>query len=447
MAATGNDAALPFPLRTLALSLVALALLVAGRASGAAPDPRAEGPPGTRPSSSIHPTTPQLLSRIDASLASAARFLLRKQSGDGAWRSETYGALREGPSVTPHVLSALFFLPQGGEAVRPAFRRGAGYLMGLIREDGTIDAGPRGLMFPVFAAASASRVVALDSTGAVRRRAQAAWLAVVRARQLNESLGWTPADPEYGGWGFSIHPPRRPKTGEMRGRFFSSNLVATLFGIAALRSSRVPPSDPSYRQALVFVRRCQNFAADPSRADPRFDDGGFFFAPDDALQNKAGVAGKDRHGRVRYHSYGSMTADGLRALIRCGLPATHPRVVAARKWLERHFSATRHPGNFVPLREVQRQATYNYWCWAVAHAFLALHIREIDTADGKVRWAEPLARELIRRQKPDGSWTNRYTDAKEDDPLVAVPFAASALAICRGVVSGEHRSLGRPCAK
>ncbi len=40
-----------------------------------------------------------------------------------------------------------------------------------------------------------------------------------------------------------------------------------------------------------------------------------------------------------------------------------------------------------------------------------------------------LAEELLRRQRPDGSWSNHYTDAMEDDPLIATPFAAAALAI------------------
>ena len=42
-----------------------------------------------------------------------------------------------------------------------------------------------------------------------------------------------------------------------------------------------------------------------------------------------------------------------------------------------------------------------------------------------------LAAELVRRQLPDGSWSNTFTDAREDDPLVATPWAAAALAICR----------------
>ena len=42
--------------------------------------------------------------------------------------------------------------------------------------------------------------------------------------------------------------------------------------------------------------------------------------PGDPVQNKAGAAGMDRFGRQRMRSYGGMTADGIRAMIRCGLP-------------------------------------------------------------------------------------------------------------------------------
>src|SRR5205807_5753523 len=66
------------------------------------------------------------------------------------------------------------------------------------------------------------------------------------------------------------------------------------------------------RKAGVFVRRCQNWADNCELRDSRFDDGGFFFLPDDPTRNKAGEAGTDRTGRTRFVSYGSTTADGLR---------------------------------------------------------------------------------------------------------------------------------------
>ena len=52
----------------------------------------------------------------------------------------------------------------------------------------------------------------------------------------------------------------------------------------------------------------------------------------------------------------------------------------------------------------------------------------------RVAWAEALSQELIRRQRGDGTWTNRFTASKEDDPLVATSFAAGALAICRSLL-------------
>ena len=88
-----------------------------------------------------------------------------------------------------------------------------------------------------------------------------------------------------------------------------------------------------------------------------------------------------------------------------------------------------------------QNATYYYWCWAVAHAFMALRLDAIEACGGTVPWAETLAEELIRRQRSDGTWTNRFTDAKEDDPLISTPWAAGALAICRAVMSSEYKTL------
>jgi squalene-hopene/tetraprenyl-beta-curcumene cyclase len=222
-------------------------------------------------------------------------------------------------------------------------------------------------------------------------------------------------------------------------------LTATVFALAALASARTPRDDPAYAAARVFVERCQNFTDDPVADEPLAADGGFFFIPGDAAQNKAGPAGVDRQGRPRFHAYGTMTADGLRALLRCGLPLEHPRVQAARGWLEQHFSATRNPGQFNPDREVLRNATYYYWAWSVAHAFLTLEVRELNTPQGRVRWTEVLAEELLRRQRPDGSWVNRFTDAKEDDPLIATSWAAAGLAICRALLLGRSETLADTC--
>jgi squalene-hopene/tetraprenyl-beta-curcumene cyclase len=388
-----------------------------------------------------------LVRRLDTALEKAARYLVATQGADGAWRSETYGALRDGPSLTPLVMSGLLFLPESGAKGQAALRRGADYLAGFVGDDGQVKVGPRELLFPVYTAASASRVVVLVQRSPRNLGAQKAWLAYLRGRQLNQSLGWLPSDSEYGGWGFSLDVPRKPAPGKPKELLHESNLAATIFALAALRSAEVPLADPAYAQALVLVKRCQNFSDDPATADSKFDDGGFFFIPGGAAQNMAGAAGVDRFGRPRFHSYGTMTADGLRALLRCGLPENHPRVVAARNWLLRNFAAADNPGAFGADRAVLQNATYYYWTWAASHALLALRLERLETRSGTVAWPETFARELLPRQRPDGSWSNRFTDAKEDDPLIATPWAAAALAIGRAMITRGPAMPGDRCPR
>lgn len=208
-----------------------------------------------------------------------------------------------------------------------------------------------------------------------------------------------------------------------------SNLTSTLFAVGALRLGGTPADSDEMQAARRFVERCQNFAA--GGGDPRFDDGGFFHSPGLADANKAGAAGTDAAGHERYRSYGSMTADGVRALLRLGATPADPRVAAARAWLVRRFSAGENPGDFPRNAEIRRASGYFYWAWSAAHAMRAL---------GERGFAEPLAEALVASQRDDGSWKNAATEMREDDPLVATPLAAAALAVSRTVISGELRS-------
>src|SRR5262249_26964661 len=126
--------------------------------------------------------------------------------------------------------------------------------------------------------------------------------------------------------------------------------------------------------------------------------------------------------------------DGLRALVACGLPVDHPRVRAARRWLETNFRADQHPGQFAEESEGKRQAVYYYYAWSLARALGEIAGPTIQTPKGEVRWAELLADELMKRQRGDGSWVNPANFVREDDPVAATGMAASALAICRRVV-------------
>ncbi len=381
------------------------------------------------------PSVPPRIEQIDGSLSAAAAYLIAQQQADGAWRPDTYGAFKDGPSLTPLAVQALLACPTS-ETVKQACDKGSSYLANLVRADGTIDPRPREFSYPVYTSATA--VLVLSHPANVRhRQARDAWLLYLRARQLTEELGWQERDREYGGWGYAAGLPRKPKPGEMAPLLTESNLSATLFALQALRGAGCPASDPAFRKALTFIKRCQNFNDDPRLRDPAYDDGGFFFVYDDPVRNKAGVAGKDATGHERYASYGSATVDGLRSLLACGMPMTDARVRAARSWLESHFSAVTHPGNYGPEKEESRQAVYFYYCAGCAELFKSLGLRTIETHSGEIPWAQALADQLMNQQRDEGSWVNSARAVREDEPVLATSLALLALAHCRTSTTGN----------
>ena len=380
--------------------------------------------------------TASRIERIDRSLSAAASFLIAQQASDGAWRPDTYGVFKDGASLTPLVLRAILCTGPRAE-LKPACQKAMDYLANMVQADGSINGGPRGLNYPVYTAANA--IIVLSKLGnADHRKARDAWLSYLRARQLTEELGWQPADKEYGGWGYATGVPRKPMPGEAAPPLTESNLSATVFALEALRASGIPTDAPAFQKALRFIKRCQNYCDDPKLRDPVFDDGGFFFIYDDPVRNKAGVAGKDGAGRPRFTSYGSTTADGLRALLACGLPLTDERVAAAQSWIERNFSAANHPGKYASERLGDQPALYFYYCSSVAQALRNLELHEEQTPEPR-SWAEALADELLRRQHADGSWINPAKAVREDEPVLATSLAVIAAATCRDRLDRKAR--------
>ena len=271
-------------------------------------------------------------------------------------------------------------------------------------------------------------------------RQREALVALLKERQMTEARGWSPDDPSFGGWGYFRGVPHKPADSAPPQSALTANLSATLFAVGALRLSGVPITDPAMGKALRFVERCQNAPPSADAADPTMDDGGFFFSPALADSNKAGEAGEDRHGRRRFRSYGSMTADGVRALVRLGRPIEHPRVVAAAGWLSEHFEAARNPGVFPERDEVRRRSSYYYYSWSAAHALRLLGTRRLERRGERVDWPAALSEALLERQRPDGSWSNDATEMREDDPLIATSFAVAGLALSRMVLTGEWQT-------
>ena len=341
--------------------------------------------------SSAAPVEPPVGQRIDVAVERAGAFLGARQSEDGGFRSKTYAALRDGWSVTPLAALAL--------RVTPASQTYARAVAFVAR---TGEAQPS---YPLYAWALGALVLSAPENVERHRAARDALLVKVRAMQLGGSNGWKLDDASFGGWGYSPRIPARP-AGEVKDDMLTSNLSATVLAVGALALAGAKPDDPALRDAARFVENC------------RATDGGFFFSPALPVSNKAGG----------FRAYGSMTADGLRASLRLGMTIDAPLA-----WLTKHFEATRNPGEFAPVDEVRRQSSYYYYAWSISHAFA--HAKPDDKA-----WAEELAAELLARQLPDGSWRNPASEMREDDPLVATSFAVAALALCRGVITGDRVS-------
>jgi hypothetical protein len=359
-------------------------------------------PSGNRTDDAAPLTT---LERVDAAIARGGAFLRGRQSADGGFRTSPYPAFRDGLSLGPLALAALRFAPGGDES----YRRGVSALAVML--DAATAPGAAAPTYPQYAFGLGAIVLNAPGNEAHRGSRDAA-LTALRARQL-----------PGGGWAYPPMTVAAP----------AANLPATLVAIGALRLAGVPASDPALAAAGSFVERCQNLGP-PGCTGAGCGDGGFFFSPDDRDANKAGADGD------HLRSYGSMTADGLRALVRLDLPPAAPRVAAAARWLERHFDAAQNPGDFAPADEVRRASAYYYWTWTAAHAYRAIGKVELITDRGHVRWAEALAAALLARQGADGSWRNPATEMREDDPVVATSFAVAALAVSRSVIAGEYRS-------
>lgn len=345
-----------------------------------------------------------------AACRAALSFFAGRQAADGAWRSERHAAFREGDALTPVVLWAAQTAP-GALGFDAAMGRGLRWLERLTDEQARRGEPWQELRYPLFTASYAAQILARVGDD---RRARM-WAEVIERFRVSAELGWPADDPACGAWGDAPAPPRYAKPVP---DMLAPNISATALAVQALcvagRPERVPAARP-------FVERCQNFA--PSAAG-EFDDGGFFFAMDDPIRNKAGVAGRDVAGRERYRSYGSATCDGLLALRACGVRDDHPRMRAGLEWVRRESEGLRHAGVWPAGREQARESLVYYHAQALATVLAKLTPRP--------QWAEDshckLRADLIARQSPEGSWQGTAPDSGEDEPLLATAFALRALA-------------------
>ncbi|HVP09677.1 MAG TPA: hypothetical protein VMV94_00650, partial [Phycisphaerae bacterium] len=181
--------------------------------------------------------------------------------------------------------------------------------------------------------------------------------------------------------------------------------------LEALHQSGLPPDDPVYQRALVFVSRCQmNEVTNDQPFARGARDGGFIYSTNAGGESKAG---EDSHeGNVPLRSYGSMTYSGFKSMLYANVARDDPRIKATLEWIRRNYTLEQNPG--MPEKRALEGLYYYYQVFARALAAWGEPII-IDAAGRRHNWREDLCRKLVSLQKPDGSWTNEADRWLEGD--------------------------------
>src|SRR5262249_53538520 len=111
----------------------------------------------------------------------------------------------------------------------------------------------------------------------------------------------------------------------------------------ALKAAGLPPDDPAFTKAAVFVSRCQNRKSEHNMLPWAgiINDGSFIYTAAtggvtkviDQPRSDGGLPG-----------YGSMTYAGIKSLIYCGVPKSDPRITAALAWIKKNYSVDANAG-------------------------------------------------------------------------------------------------------
>lgn len=330
----------------------------------------------------------------------AVQFLEHKaQAPDGSY------AAYAGPGVTAVVTTAI--LRHGRAPDDPAVAKSLKYLEGFVQPDGAVSS--KNSMYRNYETSLALVCFAEANRDGRYDKLIKNAEKFLKDNQWAEAQGQDKSSPSYGGAGYGKH--KRP------------DLSNTNFLVDALRAAGAGPDDEAMQKALVFVSRCQNLESEHNTLPwaAKNPDGGFYYT---AAAGGESMAGKTPEGGLR--SYGSMTYAGLKSMIYAGVGRDDPRVKAAVLWIQQHYDLSANPG--------MGPAGLYYYYHLFAKALDAAGFREVVDPSGKKHdWRRDLVAELIKRQRPDGSWVNQDPRWLEGEPSLVTGYVLLALSYCKPV--------------
>lgn len=361
-------------------------------------------------------TETQTRERARAMIDRAIAYLETQQADTGGWRENPDGASY--PAITGLVVTGMMLDPRY-DVHHPTIAAGVRNILSYAKPDGGIHDG---------ALPNYNTAICLSALGDVRLPEAAS--AVQSGQNYLRSLQYydnqsgsdevptfdepiSKDHPYYGGVGYGKH-----------GRPDLSNLG---FFLQALHDTGVSTEDPAVKRAMVFLERVQ--MVDEINDMPYADgsnQGGFVYATVPNLESVDGLAGQSQAGTteelddagrpiVRLRAYGSMTYVGFKSLVFADLTEGDPRVDAAWRWINEHYTLSENPG-------MGDQGRYYYYC-SLARALDAFGESEVAGTD----WRADLVSTLEELQEPDGSFRIFHDRWMESDPVLVTAYALIAL--------------------
>lgn len=343
----------------------------------------------------------------------AVEYLRAQQNPEtGGWRENPDGPSY--PAITGLIVDGMLLDPRL-DANDPAIRAGVRNILSYAKPDGGIHDGRLPTYNTAICLSALSRVHTPEAAGAI-----------VKGRAFLKSLQYTehgggeaggepvsPDHPYYGGVGYGNH-----------GRPDLSNLG---FFLQALHDTGLSTEDEAYKRALTFLSRVQMLdeVNDMPFADGS-EQGGFVYATVPNADSVDGRAGQSMAGMAaeetedggtitRLRAYGSMTYVGFKSLIYADLGPGDPRVDAAWRWINTHYTMDENPG-------MGDQGRYYYYA-SLARALHASGASEVAGRD----WRADLVDALEALQNPDGSFRALEDRWMESDPVLVTAYALIAL--------------------
>ncbi|MBP7745505.1 MAG: terpene cyclase/mutase family protein [Phycisphaerae bacterium] len=328
-----------------------------------------------------------------------AQYLLSAQEADGGWGAQA------GPGVSALVLKALIQEPSVGPQ-HAAVQRGIEFVLKSQRDDGGVYSA-EGLL------KNYESSVVLSMLGVLKDPAYQKQIAALQTflknDQWDEGEGKSVDDPWYGGAGYGHG--KRP------------DVSNTQMMLEALRDSGLPPDDPAYKKALVFIGRCQMLGETNDQPFAKgATQGGFIYSPANGGESKMGTVDAEGHEELR--CYGSMTYAGFKSLLYAGLKRDDRRVQAALDWIRGNWTLTHNPNS----PEAQSREGLFYYYHVFGRALDAFGEAVIREPSGREHiWRHELVEQLAKDQKPDGSWVNDADRWMEGLPALTTAYSMLAL--------------------